>query len=195
MAIFFLTFTMAGGAGSIIDEQDNGTLQRMLSSPTTRTTILSGKLGGTYLNGVLQVAVLIIATALLAPLLGSKLSVWGSNLPGIALITLSAVAAAVGLGTLIAGVARTAQQADVLSNALLIVSGIAGGAFFNIASMGPFFQSISKLTLNYWATNAYSTLAQTGDLTSVLPNIGALLLMFVIFFGVGLALFNRRLSV
>jgi len=194
MAIFFLTFTMAGGAGSIIDERNNWTLQRMLSSPTSRTTILAGKFGGTYLNGVLQITVLILATALLAPLLGSHQSIWGNNLAGIVLITLSAVAAAVGLGTLIAGIARTAQQVNVLSNALLTITGLVGGAFFNIASMGPIFQTVSKLTLNYWATNAYSTLAQTGDLVSVLPDIGVLLLMFIVFFGIGLTLFNRHLN-
>ncbi len=194
MAIFFLTFTAAGGAGSLIEEQNNGTLQRLLSSPTGRTTILGGKLGGTYINGVLQITILIVAMALLGPLIGSKASVWGTNIPGIVLITLSAVAAATGLGTLIAGLSRTAQQSDVITNAVMILSGIAGGAFFNIATLGPAFQNVSKLTLNYWATNAYSTLAQTGDLSAVLPNIAVLLGMFAVFFGIGAALFNRRLK-
>ncbi len=194
MAIFFLTFTMAGSAGGIIEEGDHGTLQRMLSSPTTQATILGGKLGGTYISGVLQITILLIATALLAPLMGSPNSVWGTNILGVALVTLCAVAAATGLGTLIAGLARTAQQADTISSAVLILSGVVGGAFFNLAALGPAFQSVSKITLNYWATNAYSTLAQTGDLGAVLPNLIILLGMFVVYFGIGLMFFNRRLK-
>jgi ABC-2 type transport system permease protein len=195
MAVFFLTFTMAGGVVGIIEERDRWTLQRMLSSPTSRLTILAGKFGGTYLNGLLQLSVLIVATSLIGPILGSKNSVWGSNIPGIILITLAAVAAAVGLGTLVAGFAKSAQQADTISNAVLILSGLLGGSFFNVASFGPALQVGSKLTLNYWATNAYNTLAQTGDIAAVLPNIAVLLLMFAVYFGVGVMLFNRRLDV
>ncbi|HLY25634.1 MAG TPA: ABC transporter permease, partial [Aggregatilineales bacterium] len=97
MAVFFLTFSMAGGAASILEEQDGWTLQRLLSSPTSRLTILAGKLFGTYLRGLVQLTILILATALMAPLMGSTDSVWGTNLPGIILVTLAATAAAVGL--------------------------------------------------------------------------------------------------
>ncbi len=132
---------------------------------------------------------------MIGPILGSKTSLWGSNIPGIILITLCAVAAAVGLGTLIAGIAKTAQQADTASNAILILAGILGGSFFNVAAFGPALQTVSKLTLNYWAINAYNTLAQTGDIAAVLPNIAALLIMFVVYFGIGVMIFNRRLDV
>jgi ABC-2 type transport system permease protein len=194
MAVFFLTFTMAGGAGNIIEEQDNWTLQRLLSSPTPRSTVLAGKLAGNYLNGLLQLSVLIVAMAFLGVVMGARSSVWGTNIPGIILVTLSAVAAACGLGTIIAGAARNAQQADIISNALLILMGIAGGAFFDISQMGGPFVLVSRLTVHYWATNAYATLAQTGNLAAVLPNIAVLLLMFAVFFGIGVYLFNRRLK-
>lgn len=192
MAVFFLTFTMAGSASSIIEEQTAGTLQRMLSSPTSRTTILVGKLGGTYVTGLLQLTVLIFAMALLGPILGSKTSVWGNNIPGLILITLSATAAATGLGALLAGLARSAQQADVISNAVLIALGMVGGAFFDVSTLG--LQGVSKLTPNYWATNAYTTLARTNDLSTIFPNVAVLLVIFVVLFGIGLLAFNRRLK-
>ncbi|HLY27642.1 MAG TPA: hypothetical protein VKQ72_14955, partial [Aggregatilineales bacterium] len=96
---------------------------------------------------------------------------------------------------IIAGAARTAQQADTYSNALLILMGIMGGTFFNLGTLNPSLAAVGKLTLNYWSINAYSTLAQTNSLTSVLPNIIVLLIIFVVFFGIGLMLFNRRLKV
>ncbi len=194
MAIFFLNFAMASGAISIIEEQKNGTLQRLMTSPTQRLTLLTGKLGGTYVTGLLQLSVLIVATSLAAPLLGSKEPAWGTNIPALVVLTLVVAAGSIGIGTVIAGAARTLQQANIYSNALLILMGVLGGTFF-ASPGGPPMGVLSQLTVNYWATNAYATLARTNDLMSVLPNIAALLTMFVVFFGIGVFLFNRRLDV
>jgi hypothetical protein len=52
---------------------------------------------------------------------------------------------------------------------------------------------ISQLIPNYWATNGFYQLTQTG----VFPGTHAaiLLVMFVVLFGAGVTLFNRRLDV
>jgi ABC-2 type transport system permease protein len=194
LAVFFLNFLMASGAISIMEEQDNGTLQRLLTTPTSRLTVLAGKLGGTYVSGLLQLTILIVATTLAAPILGSKEPAWGTNIPALIVLTLAVVAGSIGIGTLIAGLARTRTQANMYSNAILILMGIAGGTFFAVAG-GPPMGLASQLTINYWATNAYATLARTNDLASVLPNIAALLTMFVVGFGAGVVLFSRRLDI
>jgi ABC-2 type transport system permease protein len=192
MAIFFLNFAMAFGVLSIIEERDNGTLQRLLVSPTNRMTILAGKLGGTYVNGILQLTVLIVATTVIAPLLGSQRPVWGTNVLALAVLTLIVVAGSIGFGTLIAAVARTRQQANVYVSAVMTLMGLAGGAFFAVNGDPGL---IAKLTVNFWATSAYQTLARTNDLMDVLPNIAVLLTIFVVCFAVGMFLFNRRLDV
>ncbi|MEP7290016.1 MAG: ABC transporter permease [Chloroflexota bacterium] len=192
MAVFFLNFAMAFGAITLLEERDNWTLQRMLISPTRRLTILAGKLAGTYVNGLLQVTTLIIATSLLAPILGNKSAVWGNNLPALAILTVVVVAASTGFGTLLAALAKTRQQASIYTSAVLTIMGLVGGAFTPTSVSAGF---LSKLTINYWATNAYATLGQTGDLATVLPNIAALLIMFIVFFGSGVILFSRRLDV
>jgi ABC-2 type transport system permease protein len=194
MAIFFLNFSMAFGAVSIIEEKENGTLQRLLISPTSRMTILAGKLGGTYVSGLLQIAALIIATSLIGPVMGIKTPVWGTNIPALVVVTLVVVAGAIGLGTLIAALSRTRQQANVVANAILILMGIAGGTFFASTSGAPPMGILSQLTVNYWANNAFTTLSQTGDLSTVLPHLTALLLIFVVGFGIGVFLFSRRLE-
>ncbi len=194
MAVFFLTFTAAAGASTMIEERDNWTLQRLIVSPTSRMTILAGKLGGIYISGILQLTILMVATALIGPLVGSKTSVWGSNIPGLAVLTLATVAAATGLGILIAAIAKTASQADTYSRAVLILMGIAGGTFFQISGMGSTFDLVTKLTLNHWAINGFSLLSQGKDLVTVLPNIAALFGMFVLFFALGVRQFARRLD-
>jgi ABC-2 type transport system permease protein len=194
MAVFFLNFAMAFGVVTILEEKDNGTLQRLIVSPTRRMTILAGKLGGTYVSGVIQIALLIVATSLVAPLLGSKTSIWGTNVPALVVLTLCVVAGALGLGTILAAVARTRQQASIYASAGLVLMGIVGGSFF-VSGDRPPMGIASQLTVNYWANSAYARLSQTNDLVSVLPNIAALLVIFVVCFGVGVYLFNRRLDV
>lgn len=194
MAVFFLNFAMAFGVVTILEERENGTLQRLIVSPTPRMTILAGKLGGTYVSGLIQIALLILATTLVAPLLGSKTPIWGTNILALAVLTLCVVAAAIGLGTILAAIARTRQQASIYASAVLTLMGIVGGSFFASAGRPPL-GLVSQLTVNYWATSAYATLSQTNDLMAVLPNIAALLAIFVACFGAGVYLFNRRLDV
>jgi len=193
MAIFFVLFTTSSAASSILEEQTNGTLQRLAISPTSRATILAGKLGGTYLSGLAQLSILIIAMAALGTLFGTKNGVWGTNIPAIILTTIVTTLAACGIGVFIGGLARTATQADTLSSVIVTFSGMLGGAFFPIANLGGAFALVSRLTPNYWATNAYSELARTNDLGTILPNLAVLLVIFVVFFSIGTALFNRRL--
>jgi ABC-type transport system involved in multi-copper enzyme maturation permease subunit len=72
-----------------------------------------------------------------------------------------------------------------------MLMGIAGGSFF-VTSGGPALGPISYFTVNHWATNGFSTLTSTGSLP--LTNVVVLLAMFLVFFGIGATLFNRRLS-
>jgi ABC-2 type transport system permease protein len=190
MAVLFLNFGMGFGVISILEERENGTLQRLLSSPTTRMTVLAGKLGGTFLNGVIQVTALIVATTVIAPVLGNKSNVWGTNVLALMLLVLVTVGASIGMGTILVAISRNRQQAQVAVSAVMTIVGLVGGAF-GTGTQG----TISHLTVNYWATSAFSKLAQTNDIVSILPNIGVLVLMFVVFFSIGAVVFSRRLDV
>jgi ABC-2 type transport system permease protein len=44
IGVMFLLFTASGAAGSLLDEADSGTLERVLSSRVTMTSLLAGKL-------------------------------------------------------------------------------------------------------------------------------------------------------
>lgn len=192
MAVFFLNFTAAFGVVSIMEEKERWTLQRMLITPTSRLTILAGKLGSAYVNGVIQLAILVVAMSFFAPITGSTAPVWGTNIPGIVAMILIVTAASVGVGTLVAGLAKDRVQASVLINAVMIVMGIAGGTFFG-GSASPPLGTVSLLTLNWWATEGFMKLAQTNVVP--LANVAALLVIFMVGFGAGIVLFRRRLDI
>jgi ABC-2 type transport system permease protein len=193
MAIFFLNFTLTFGVIGIMEERRNFTLQRMALTPTTRFTILAGKLGATYINGVIQLAILIVATSLMGRFVfNATTPIWGDNLFALALLALLTVAASIGLASIIVGFAKNVEQAQVIANALLILFGIAGGAFFNNADGSPVLGAASLLTLNHWAQNAIFQLQQN---TFPLLNMVVLAAMAAATFGVGITLFSKKAAI
>jgi len=104
MAVMYLMFTMSNASRTILNEQQSGTLPRMLISPTSRTAVLGGKMLGVYLTGLLQMAVLILTGNLLFNI---------SYGPAFAVLifTTVLVAAATAWGMLEAAIAKSAGQA------------------------------------------------------------------------------------
>jgi len=95
MALMFLMYTVTYGALSLLFENRNGTLARMLISPTRVSDVLGGKVTGIFLTAVLQLLILIGGTSLLFRL------EWGNPLAVIALV-LAASFAATGWGMILA---------------------------------------------------------------------------------------------
>jgi ABC-2 type transport system permease protein len=186
MAIFFLLFSTTFGAGEFLTEQRQWTLQRMITTPTPRSMILSGKMVATYLSGVLQVTILLIATSLLG-------ADWGSDMLPIALLVLVAVAAATGLGALLASLVKRPEQMGIYGVGILMVMGILSGSFTNTQFLGDA-KIISQLTLNWWAIEGFAKLATGGGFSDIVPHLAVLSLMAVIFFVIGVWRFRRRLD-
>ena len=122
MAIMFLMFTVTAGARSILAERDLGTLPRLLTTPTSATQVLGGKVLGSYLTGLAQMLILISASSLLFKVR------WGS-LTAVALLTLALVAAATAWGMLIAAYARRPSEANAIGTALALTFGGLAGNF------------------------------------------------------------------
>lgn len=193
MAVFFLTFTMSASANSIMEERRDGTLQRMVTTPTSSNTVLAGKLIGTYLLGLIQLLILIVIMAFLPLIVAGATPVWGPNPVSVIIFTAFAVAGACGVGTILAALPRTIEQANAISTGVLMLSGMLGGTFFDISGI-PVVSQLSRLTMNYWAINGYQTLARTGNVADVLPNIAALAAMFAVFFGIAIVIFRIRIK-
>jgi ABC-2 type transport system permease protein len=192
MAVFFLGFAMAVGIVQIMQEKENGTLQRMLVTSTSRTTILAGMMGATYINGVLQLVLLILATSLLGALMGMQSPVWGTDAVAIALIVLVVSAAFMGIGTLIVSLAKDRVQAQALSSAILVVLGTIGGAFFSNESAAAPLGPISYISPTYWGSNAFTQLS--GGTFPAL-HLVVLIGFALVTFGIGLQRFTQRVEV
>lgn len=185
MALMFLMFTVSYGGRSILAEKSQGTLPRLLVSPTNATQILGGKVFGIFLTGVAQMLILIGATSLLFQLK------WGDAL-GVLVLVLAAVFGATGWGMIITALARTPAQVGSVGSAMMLIFGILGGSFISLEQMPPFIQSISRITPNSWALDGFTTLALGGTLTNLSTPITALLTMGGILFAASVYLFGRK---
>jgi ABC-2 type transport system permease protein len=185
MALMFLMYTVSYGGRSILAERSQGTLPRLLVSPTSSAQVLGGKVLGIYLTGVAQLAILILASTLLFNLK------WGNPL-GVVLLVLAAVFGATGWGMLLTAVARHPGQVASLGSALMLTFGILGGSFISLDALPLPLQWISRITPNAWGLDGFTTLALGGGLADVAAPVGALLVMGAVLFLIATVLFNRQ---
>lgn len=185
MALMFLMYTVSYGGRSILAERSQGTLPRLLISPTSNAQFLGGKILGVFFMGVAQVGILILASTMF---FGVK---WGDPL-GVIILILAAVFAATGWGTVITAFARSAAQIGSVGSAVMLIFGILGGSFINLDQLPAFLQNISRITPNSWGLDGFTTLALGGTLQNLGEPITALLIMGAVLFGISVVLFSRN---
>lgn len=184
-ALFFALFTALFGLLSVYDERKNGTLQRMIIAPMPPSYILIGKIVGNYLNVLLQMVLLMLGLTLIASFVeGRLLFIWG-DIAWVSLMVVVMSLSVSGVGSLIVGVARTQQQAQVVGP--LINSGFAilGGAFgFTLPAI------VGQFSPIYWGSQAFLSLANGN--TDIGLNLLVLLVQGGVMFIIGSWLFNKR---
>lgn len=185
MALMFLMYTVTYGGRSLLAERSQGTLPRLLVSPTSNAQVLGGKVLGIFFTGVAQVGILVLASSIF---FGVK---WG-DAAGLMMLILAAVYGATGWGMLITALARTPGQVANTGTTLMLIFGILGGSFISLDQMPPFVQAISKITPNAWGLDGFTTLALGGTLANLIQPISALLVMGTVLFGIAVLLFNRN---
>ena len=185
MALMFLMYTVSYGGSSILAEKSQGTLPRLLVSPTNSMQVLGGKVFGIFLTGAAQMLILIGASSLFFQLK------WGDAF-GIVLLVLAAVFGATGWGMLITALARTPAQVGSIGSAVMLIFAMLGGSFTQIENMPAIVQTLGKITPNAWAMDGFTTLALGGTLTSLSRPILALVTMGILLFLVSAVFFGKK---
>ncbi|HVM70435.1 MAG TPA: ABC transporter permease [Anaerolineales bacterium] len=188
-ALFFALFTGINGVLSMYDERHNGTLGRILVSPTPRWVVLGGKLVGTFVTVLAQLIILMLAMTAVGSVLEGRLTfIWGNNV-GMLFLVLMAVSLAVsGLGVFLAGLLKDMEQAATIRQVLTMALGVLGGTFgFQLP------RSVAQFSLVYWGRDAFEVLsAGHGE---IWLNLLVLFVEGAVLFGIGLFFFNRKFEV
>ena len=187
MAVFFLMFTVAAAARTILSEQEQGTLARLLVTPSTPVQVLGGKMLGTFLVGLSQMAILVVADGLLFHIR------WGMPV-GVMLLVIAVTAAASGWGLLIAALARTSAQVSAGSTVLALIFSIAAGNFFPRWALPAWLRTVSLISPNAWALDGFRALAEGASVLDVGDEALALFVMAAVLLVIAVALFRRRMQ-
>jgi len=169
MLLLFIFLTSMTSAVALIETRRLGLSRRMLATPTSSGTIVTGEALGRF--GVAMVQGLFI-------MLGSLILFgvdWGEPLGSAALLVSFALVGA-GAGMLLGSVLRTEQQAIGLGLLVGLGLGALGGCMVPLELFSPAMRTVAHLTPHAWALDGYAELVRhDGSLADVLPYVGILL--------------------
>ena len=181
ITVMFVFFTVGMSGASLLNEREAGTLRRLLAAPIPRGAIIAGKMLAYMLLVCLQVVVLFGVANILfdMPL--------GKSPVALMLLTLVLALVATALGMLVAALSGTAQQADNIGMVLgFVLAGIGGCIAMSqtpLTRAEGFMGVLSNLTPHGHALEGYYRLmAENATFVQILPEIGILLAMGVVFF-------------
>jgi ABC-2 type transport system permease protein len=177
MFAFFIT---AAVATDLLREREAGSLRRLVSAPLSRGSLIGGKILAYTLIVIIQVVILFgFGVVLMDMPLGEAPF-------GLILTTLALGLVATTLGMMVAALSRSIDQAGSISLLLIFVLGFLSGSFSPQVAYyrgEGFFALLSRYTPQAQATIAYhSMLLQGGGLLDILPQIGYLLGLSLVFF-------------
>jgi ABC-2 type transport system permease protein len=179
--VLFAFFIVGALGGEVLRERQEGTLRRLMAAPLPRWAIILGKMLAFLLIVILQVTLIFGGANIIfdMPL--------GNSFLGLALLTVAMGLSATGLGMLVASVSKTDRQADTTGTLLgFIMAGLGGCFTFGAVPLykgGGMMETISRFIPQGQALIGYDILLiQNKGLVEVLPHVGALTLMALIFF-------------
>lgn len=150
IGVMFLLFTASGSSGSLLDEAESGTLDRVLSSHVTMTRLLAGKLAFATLLAFSQLVLMFLwAWAVF------KLD-FLPHIPGFVVMGVCTAFAVGAFGMLLASTCRTRAQLGALSTLVILIMSSVGGSMFPRFLMPETMQKAGLLTINAWAIDGFT---------------------------------------
>jgi len=187
-AILMLLFSVAGVGTSILEEKENGTINRLLYSPLKRSSILYGKMLFAFFISILQLTSMFLFAGLIFKM---DLII---NIPALILMIIATAFAVSSLGIFLAAIAKTRQQAQNLSIIIILIMSAIGGSMIPLFIMPSILQKIALLSVNYWGIQGfYDIFWRAQPLEVILPKILILMSIGIIMTSASIQLFKKRL--
>ena len=180
-SLFFSMYTMVFGIGTILNDRQYKTWQRMLISPVSKASILGGSMVVAYLTGIIQIGVLILGGKYL---LGID---WGSSILGVLMVAGSFVFTITSMGLLLSGVVKTQAQLSAITPVVLTSTSMLGGCMWPLEIVNSkLLLFLAELTPQKWAMQGMESIASKGMgfEAAVFPTL-VLLAMGAVFFAAG----------
>lgn len=166
-------------------ERDQGTLRRVLTTPTSKAVYLLGTIAGQVSMALVQMTLLVLFGIFALDL------TWGNSPLALFTILISAALAAGAIGTAMGTFIKTEGQASGLSIMAGMVMALMGGCWYPLELFPEVVRNIVKILPTTWAMQGLLDLVlRGGGLVEILPEAGVLLGFAAIFFGIGVMRFR-----
>jgi len=164
-----------------VNERVNGTLRRLVTSPLSKLTLLTGKIVGPVVMGILQTVLLVGVGQWVFGV------AWGRNPLALAVVALAFILAGVSIGIFISTVVRTTDQAVSLMIGASMMMAALGGAWWPLDITPPFMQQIGHLFPSAWAMDGFQSVILRGAGVAEVAQPALVLFGFAaIFFALGI---------
>ena len=187
MLVFFVFFTGANSAQSILREDEEGTLARLFTTPAPRSAILAGKFVAVGLTLAGQVVVLVSLSALLFQIN------WGQPAT-LALVLAGLLVAAAGFGVCLVAFIKGLRQSGPVIGGVLAVTGMLGGLFTTGVTMPAAFERLNLLMPQGWALHGLQLALSGAPLSAALLTALVLAVYGAALFTIGALAFRRRFA-
>jgi ABC-2 type transport system permease protein len=185
MMVFFMFFGASNVARTIITEDQDGTLPRMMTTPTSAGVILGGKFASVFLTVAAQLVILLVGGAVLFGIGWGRLDV-------VLVLAVATAAVASGLALMIMGVVKTPGQAGAIGAGVYLVLALLGGNFTGTATSAGTYATIQGFTPNGPLLRGWDAAMRGGDLADVASHLLVPLAFAAVFFVVAVWTFRRR---
>jgi ABC-2 type transport system permease protein len=179
--ITWVFIPLIGISAMFAEERQRGTLRRLLTTPTRKSTYLLGTIIGQVLTALLQMLLLVTFGIFVM-----KLN-WGSQPLALAVMLVASALAAAALGTTLGTFVKTEGQASGLSIMAGMVMALLGGCWYPLEMFPAAVQNAVKVLPTTWAMRGLLDLVLRGrGLVDILPEAGVLLAFATVFFVIGI---------
>jgi ABC-2 type transport system permease protein len=186
-AIMMLLFSVARFGGGLLTEKEEGTLRRLLYSPVRPGQILYGKLLANLFIAILQPIVMLVFASFMFKLDLTR------NVPGLIVILLSSAFACAAFGVLLASIARTRDQLQMLATLVVLVMSAIGGSMIPVFIMPEWMQKLSVFSINYWSIQGfYDIFWRNRPMVDILMKAGVLTAIGAVFMVIAIRMFHKN---
>lgn len=180
----FLLFTLLNAASVLVSERNSGTLQRLFTLPIPKYQVVVGKM----LTQIVYAGIQFIILYIIGGFLGAE---FGSNYVAIALLVIAFLLCGGALGFVLATFVKNENQAGAIASLAGFILAPLGGAWWPLDIVPEFMQLIGHISPIAWVMDGFQDLIYyDGTVLDVLPEVGVLLVMAVVFGIIGIARFR-----
>lgn len=174
-----------GISGLFAYERQQGTLRRILTTPTSKTTYLLGTISGQVVMALVQMSLLVLFGMFVLQLK------WGQEPLALFVLLTCAALAAGAIGTAMGTFIKTESQASGLSIMTGMVMALLGGCWYPLELFPAAVQNIVKVLPTTWAMQGLLDLVlRSGGMADILLESVVLLGFAGVFFTIGVARFR-----